>query len=332
MPKQSRLKATVKGVNKNTPSLGDLKKLEEEVAGYFDTSGASINILIFVDEEASAELASEVRNLFSSNASFVKLQISYFDNTVPQIDSNADMAVVVAGNSALSNDLAKACREAGVPAYLISAKDAKFVPEHTFYNGDYCQVDSTSADSIRAMTRALSQWIAAVCKAQKFAFAKAFPFVAEPIAMEAVHLTSIENAAIGFVPFLKGADFPLMFLNQLKMLGEIAAVYDVELDMKLLKEAAGVLVVAIFGKKCFKFINKIVPLPACIIGAPVSFLTTEAIGRALIEYFEAGGNLSGVAKVIQKGIETSGVAGKALKPVVDAVSPVVSKVAGGLAK
>lgn len=327
MPKQSSIKKAAKGINKNTPSLGDLKDLEKEVAGYFDTSNASVNILVLVDNTASNEVSAEVRNLFSTKASYVKLQISYFDAAPESIDNTADMAVVVGGDSAEADKVALMCRNACVPVYIVIGSNGKYQPDAKLFGGDYCMVDPASEGSVKAMQKTLASWIAAVCIGKKFAFAKAFPFVATPIALEAVHTTALENAAIGFVPFLKGADFPLMFVNQLKMLGQIAAVYGVELDMNLLKEAAGVLVVALFGKKFFKLIHKIVPIPASFIGAPVSLVTTEVIGRALVEYFEAGGDLNGVVKLIQKTIEKGGVAGKVLKPVVTTVAPAVAKVA-----
>lgn len=331
MPKTSKLKVAAKGINKNAPSLGELRDLEKEVTGYFDSSSASVNILMFVDNTANDSLVAEVRNLFLTKVSYVKFQLAYFDKVPNNIDGTADMAIVLAGDSACANELAQKCRDNGVPAYIICEAKAAFVPAATFA-GDFIRTSVNSTDSVNVMQEALAKWIAAICTAKKFEFARAFPFVANPIALESVHLTAIENAAIGFVPFLKGADFPIMFVNQLKMLGQIAAVYGVDFDMKMLKEAAGVLVFAIFGKRCYKVINKIIPLPSFVVAAPVSFLTTEAAGRLLIEYFQAGGDLQGVAKVIEKGIDKSGAVGRALKPAVDAISPVAAKITQGFAK
>lgn len=302
--------------------------MQAEIEAYFDTEDTLVSVLMLVDEAASNEASAEVRNLFLSSASNVRLQITYFNSSDIAIDETADMVVIVACDTNVSCDIAQNSRNVGVPAYTVV--DGKTVTSNlsaytgNMLNGDYCTLIADDPNSAKMMKNKLGSWIANVCIGKKFAFASAFTFVARPLATEIVHLTSIENAAIGFVPAIGVADFPLMLVNQVKMLAQIAAVYGKKLDTTILKEAAGVLVAAFFGRRLFKVVNKILPLPKFVVSGAVAFGTTEAIGKALIAYFEAGGNVDGVVALLKKTVAGSKIASNALKPVTTKVIKTVT--------
>ena len=319
----SKIRSVKKNVKEFVPKPRNIKDVFSEIEEYFDTSDTLVSVLMLVDEAASNEASAEVRNLFLSSASNVRLQIAYFSTSKVAIDEKADMAVIVACDTNVSTEIAEACRNVGVPAYtVIDGKTAASTPSafsSRMLYGDYCTLIADDTDSSKLMKNKLGSWIANVCVGKKFAFASAFTFVARPLATEIIHLTAIENAAVGFVPAIDAADFPLMLLNQLKMLAQIAAVYGKKLDTTILKEAAGVLVGAIFGRKIFKVANKIIPLPIFVVSGTVAFATTEAIGKALIAYFEAGGNIDGVVALLKKTVTGSKVASNALKPVTSKV-------------
>ena len=323
-----RIRKFNKSVSKAVPKAVDFKSMQTEIQTYFDTSETLVSILILIDETASNEASAEVRNLFLSNSSNVRLQINYFNSTDVTITDNVDMVVIVGCNTHTSTDIAKLSRETGVPAYIVidgntASTEPTALSAHMLA-GDYCTLVAGDESSVKAMKNNLGTWIANVCVGKKFAFASAFTFVARPLATEIVHLASIENAAVGLVPAVGAADFPLTFANQVKMLAQIAAVYGKKLDLDLLKEAAGVLVGAIFGRRVYKVANKIVPLPWFIVSSAVSFATTEVIGKALIAYYEAGGNVDGVVALIKKTVAGSKVASKAIKPVTSKVLKTVT--------
>ena len=317
-----------KTVKKFVSRPSNLKDMQTEIEAYFDTTDTLVSVLMLVDESASNEASAEVRNLFLSSASNVRLQISYFNSAEVAIDDKADMVVIVACDTNISCDISKKSRDVGVPAYtVVDGKVASSNPSAftgNMLSGDYCTLIADDADSSKLMRNKLGAWIANVCVGKKFAFASAFTFVARPLATEIVHLTSIENAAIGFVPAIGVADFPLMLVNQVKMLAQIAAVYGKKLDTTILKEAAGVLVAAFFGRRLFKVVNKILPLPKFVVSGAVAFGTTEAIGKALIAYFEAGGNVDGVVALLKKTVAGSKIASNALKPVTTKVIKTVT--------
>ncbi len=330
MPKSFKnIKKFNKEVSEVVPSVSDLKDVTNEIETYFDVKDATVSVLMLVDDAASNEACAEVRNLFLSNASNVRLQINYFSNSNVHIDENADMVVIIACGTNVASEIAEKSRELKVPAYCVV--DGKTAPSDAgafsknLLKGDYCTLVFDDEDSVKRMKNKLGSWIASVCVGKKFAFASAFTFVARPMATETVHLTAIENAAIGFVPAIGVADFPLMFINQLKMLAQIAAIYGKKLDYALLKEAAGVLVGAIFGRRFFKVASKILPVPKFVVSGAVALATTEALGRALIAYFEAGGSIDGVVALVKKTVAGSKIASQAMRPITSKVLKVATK-------
>lgn len=327
MPRQSRLKQVNSIIKKYVPKTEDIKNVGAEIAKISKLEDMTLNVLLFVDNHASNEASTVVRNLFMTSVPNVRLQICYFDNNDVNVDRSADMAVIVGCDTSSVVDLLYKIREMAVPCYIVfdgstSSSVSSFLAEREIA-GDYCILNPEEKESVAIMKKKLGTWIANVCVGKKFAFAAAFPFVARPLAMEIVHLTAIENTAVGIVPFLSKADFPIMLLNQLCMLGQIATVYGKKIDLNLLKEAAGVLVAAVFGKKVFKITNKIIPLPAFVISGVVALGTTEVIGRALVSYFEAGGDIDGVVELLKKTLEGSKVASDAVKPIASKIAATV---------
>lgn len=156
--------------------------------------------------------------------------------------------------------------------------------------------DEAAAD----LDRRMGEWIIAACREKKLAFALAFPFVRRPLSLDAVRATAIQNAGVGVVVFIPGADMPIMTLNQAKMLLQIAAAYGQPLSAERIKELAAVVGGAFLFRNIARTAVGVVPVLGWAIKGAVGFAGTEAMGRAAIEYFEAGGDIVGVASVVQK--------------------------------
>lgn len=151
-----------------------------------------------------------------------------------------------------------------------------------------------------ALDMRMGEWIAVVCREKRLAFALAFPFVRRPLALEAVSETSLQNAGVGLVPFLKGADMPIMTLNQAKMALQIAAAYGRPLTYERAKEILAIVGGAFGCREIARRATTLVPGFGSVIGAGVGFAGTEAMGRAIIEYFEGGENVAGITHVVEK--------------------------------
>ncbi len=162
----------------------------------------------------------------------------------------------------------------------------------------------------------MGRWVVATCHEKRLAFALSFGFVRRPLAYELIRANSLQNAGIGAVMFIPGADMPLMTLNQARMLLQIAAAYGKPMSAQRAKELAFVVAGAFACRAAARQLAGLVPGLGWAAKAGVAFAGTEAMGRAAVEYFEAGGDAAGFAKVMGKAGQaaTSAAAGFASSP------------------
>ena len=143
-------------------------------------------------------------------------------------------------------------------------------------------------------------WIASVCRSKRLAFALAFPFMRRSLAMESVSETSIQNAGVGLIPLIPGADLPIMTINQAKMVLQIAASYGQPMGKERAKEIIAVVGGAFACRAIARELIELVPVLGGVVRTGVGYFGTEAMGRAVIEYFEGGENVGGVAHVVER--------------------------------
>lgn len=154
----------------------------------------------------------------------------------------------------------------------------------------------------RDLDTRMGRWIVSVCRDKRLAYAIAFPFVRRPLARDAVQATALQNAAVGLVPFIPGADLPIMTLNQAKMVLQIGAAYGQKMDMGRWKEIAAVIGAAYLTRGIARRLVAAVPVLGFAIRAGVAYGLTAAMGYGVIEYFEGGQNATGVANVVEHAI------------------------------
>ena len=155
-------------------------------------------------------------------------------------------------------------------------------------------------DTIAVFDERMAQWIASVCRTKRLAFALAFPFMRRSLAMESVSETSIQNAGVGLLPLIPGADLPIMTANQAKMVLQIAAAYGEPMGKERAKEIIAVMGGAFACRAIARELIELVPVLGGVVRTGVGYFGTEAMGRAVIEYFEGGENVSGVARVVER--------------------------------
>lgn len=147
------------------------------------------------------------------------------------------------------------------------------------------------------LARRMGEWVVACFHAKRLAFAQAFEFMRRPLSMEAVRFTSMQNAGVGLVAFIPGADLPIMTLNQAKMVLQIAAAYGQPLTLERAKELACVVGGGFACRAAARQLVGVIPALGWAIKAAVGYTGTSAMGHAAIEYFERGGNAAGVVAV-----------------------------------
>lgn len=167
--------------------------------------------------------------------------------------------------------------------------------------GDDAHVGAVTLDdeSFRVLDARMGKWVISAIKDKDLAFAMSFPFIRRPLAEDAITATSLQNCAVGLVPFLPGADMPIMTFNQVKMTLQIATAYGQPLDADRVKEIAVIVAGAFVCRNLVRTATKAIPFAGWLISGGMGFAATEAMGRAMVEYFEAGGDIVGVASVMQ---------------------------------
>lgn len=283
-----------------------------------------LSVSVLIDETAPGDLIGHVRAAFASASANVRVTIGYLGSSCARPNEGDDAVILVAGLSTAIGAHAASVRKAGVPAMVVTtlphlvgdiacaaktpipAGDVVF-PEKLsrwplpFFDS---QVESDAAEPIALdeRTRALldqrmGEWIIDACFDKRLAFALSFPFVRRPLSAESVFSTSAQNAGIGLVMFIPGADMPIMTLNQAKMLLQIAAAYGEPLDAHRVKELACVVGGAFACRTAARQLVGLVPALGWAVKAGIGYAGTFAMGCAAIEYFEGGGSIAGVASV-----------------------------------
>ncbi len=134
----------------------------------------------------------------------------------------------------------------------------------------------------------MGAWIAETCKTKCLAFAWCFPFVRHPLSLEIVRATAVQNVGVGLLVFIPGADMPVMTLNQVKMILQIAAAYGESLDKDRIKEVIAVIAGAFGCRGVARRVVSAVPFVGLPVKLGIGYGGTMAMGRAAIEYYEGG--------------------------------------------
>ena len=226
------------------------------------------------------------------------------------------------GVGALAQRIAGAAagREAGSFAGAMAAAMAGIDP--IAFDAEPFALDESAA---RSLDERMGEWIIETRRDKRLAMARAFPFVRRPLALETVHATAVQNAAVGAAAFIPGADLPLMTLNQAKMLLKIAAVYGEPMDAARVKEIAFVVASAFAWRSLARSAAGVLPVIGWAVKGAVGYAGTLTLGHAAIEYFSGGGGIAGLAEATSR-------AGAAASRAFVGVEALISDAAGAFGK
>ena len=116
-----------------------------------------------------------------------------------------------------------------------------------------------------------------------------------PVCEELIRKFSRQNAFIGVMPLRKGADMPVLSVNQVRLILRIADAYGFEIDKERLPE-----VLAVFGsgfgfRKVARRGAELVPVLGWALKGAVAYAGTRALGEAAMRYFERRAPVTRVA-------------------------------------
>jgi uncharacterized protein (DUF697 family) len=125
------------------------------------------------------------------------------------------------------------------------------------------------------------------------ALAAKLPALRRGIAESLVAKVSRQNGLIGAAVFIPGVDFPVLTLNQLRLVMKLATAYGQQLDAQRLPEVLGVVGTGLGLRAIARGALGVVPVGGWAVKGGVAYTGTRALGEAAIRYFEARENLGG---------------------------------------
>ena len=125
----------------------------------------------------------------------------------------------------------------------------------------------------------------------ELALARRLPALRAAFCSRVVLANATQNAVIGAVVFLPGADMPAMTANQVRMVLKIAAAYGEELGLDRALEILSVVGTAFVFRALARQALDFVPGFGWALKGAFGFSATVALGEAAIAYFEAGAPL-----------------------------------------
>ncbi len=291
-----------------------------------------LSVSLYIDEDSPEDMIAHVRKAFFSTDAKVRFSLEYLNGASTPRDGD-DMACIVAGTNPAVGKLAQDIRNTGVPVMVATsmpslvhdlaqstgcpipvgdivapntpAPSAKGAVPAQMEGEGVAEPIALTDEGARTLNERMGKWVITACSEKKLAFAYAFAFVRRPLATEAVTSTSIQNAGIGAFLFIPGADMPVLTLNQVKMVLQIGAAYGQPMTMDRLKEIAFVVAGAFACRSLARQGAGLVPGVGWAVKGAIGFAGTEAMGRAVIEYFEGGGNVAGLANLVKRAANTA---------------------------
>ena len=188
------------------------------------------------------------------------------------------------------------CRAAQLPAIVAAVRDTEAVPadRHAWIalaglSGKEFVLHTRGTPAARS---ALARRIAQVAGHGGFALAAALPALRAAVIDHTIAATARQNALVGAVIILPGADMPVMTINQLKMVLRIGAAYGYRSDLQRTVEMLGVILSGLGMRALARRAVEYVPGLGWAMKASFGYVGTEAIGRSAVAYFENGAPLT----------------------------------------
>ena len=137
--------------------------------------------------------------------------------------------------------------------------------------------------------------VAGLLEDNGYHLAARLPVIRPAVVGAIVRHFSRQNGILGVAIFIPGADFPVLTLNQLRMVFRIAAAHGEEIDRDRFPELLAVVGAGLGFRTVAREALGFVPALGWAIKGGVAFIGTKALGKAAAAYFEQGGP-SGVAR------------------------------------
>jgi uncharacterized protein (DUF697 family) len=135
----------------------------------------------------------------------------------------------------------------------------------------------------------IAELVADLADESAYGLAARLPVLREAVVEAIVRRFSRQNGILGAAIFVPGADFPVLTLNQLRMVFQIAAAHGEQIDRERIPEILAVVGAGLGFRTIAREALGFVPGLGWAVKGGVAFVGTKALGKAATAYFEQGG-------------------------------------------
>lgn len=285
---------------------GKIKNAAVEVQQNVDVE---VHINVYYDSNSNQTMMESFRDFLTQADNTVTINFIDLAENNLYMEFAPDFALVFVGDGKLAVDTYIELRAYEVPCLMLAINPEEVVnacgnslnsirktdlicPAYSTYDwiGDPNlggRIDFSSYNRAMDMSfkKKMTDWLYISSEAVQVAYAAKFPFLRDAIAVRVINATAIENAGIGAIKLFRGADMPIMTLNQARMILELAAIYNYKVNSDRIIEIVVLVLSAIGFKYLSKHVNKKIKLPSFLIDAAFGFGGTQLLGYAAKEYF-----------------------------------------------
>jgi uncharacterized protein (DUF697 family) len=122
-----------------------------------------------------------------------------------------------------------------------------------------------------------------------YMWAARLPVLRKHVVEHTIRRFSRQNGILGVAIFIPGADMPALTLNQIRMLFHIAAAYGEQIDRERALEILAVVGAGFGFRAVAREALGFIPGIGWAVKGGIAYIGTQALGRAVAAYFDAGG-------------------------------------------
>lgn len=113
------------------------------------------------------------------------------------------------------------------------------------------------------------------------------PVLRDPVCDALIDSFSRKNGILGAAIFIPGADFPVLTLNQVRLVLRLASAHGIEVDQQRLPEILGTVAAGFGLRAAARQILGAIPVAGWVLKGGIAYAGTRAVGEAARHYFAA---------------------------------------------
>jgi len=244
-------------------------------------------IQILVELDTPESLIEFSQALIQPQATALVEPVLIQDDSSAELLDSADVVIVLAGSGfRATKALVAEAKRALIPVVALMDDDPTAWSESIGLPGT--DVLFCTDDSKTSLAEVLGEWLIKHLPSKKLLLAHNFPFMRRAVSIEYVRSTARQNALVGGLVIVPGADLPVMTANQAKMILQIAAAYGETLGLRRSIELLGVIGGGLTMRSIARQAAGLVPALGWAVKGGIAYSGTLAMGYAAIAYFEKG--------------------------------------------